>query len=298
MVVKDLLGQNTTHMHRFILIIIFLSAISIQANSQDSLQFVGRVWYMQDTGEFYTILNFKDSVNQKEATQLLTEHTDSIVTKEYYLSRKVVNENLAQKYFEFNSLQKIVVFNESHQKVADATFKRVEYYKDMIDGMFIAIFDPIKMDPTQKNQLIFYGIGANLSHNIIDKFHHEEITKNALDKNIRKYIEYNKDGLLKSKHLEMKQSTVKKVSILSIEDLENFTFSTYLLEHEGSKINTLKMLNEDFVFWDLLPVPILIHNKPVFIVEIIIPDSDYTGYMLAIYDGKDYQLKEKMMVGI
>ena len=278
------------------IILIWLTQLPVNAIPGDSTQFIGRVWYIQSTGEFYTTLNFKDSIDAKRAYTNLTNNSDSVVTNEYYLTRKSINEELAGKYFDLTKFDTIAIFNQAHQKVSLATFKRVEYYEDMIDGMFIAVFEPDAINASYKNELIFYGIDKCLEPFIIEKFQHEEITKNTLDKNIRKYIEYNKDGLLKTKHLELKQSNVKKVSILSIEDLENLTFSTYLLEHQGNKIDILKKLKEDYVFWDLLPVPIYSNDKPVYIIEIIIPETDFTGYMLAVYDGNEYQLKTKMEV--
>ncbi len=263
---------------------------------QDSIQFVGRVWYIQNTNEFYTTVEFKDSVDILSAREELLLNADSTITKEYFLTRKEISDSVASKYFDLSIYKDITVFNQSHEKVSLTHFERVEYYEDMIDGMFIAVLRPEQLAEEYKNELVFYGIGKGLEPKLIEKFNHEEITKKSLDKNIQQYIKYNKDGLLKSKHVELKESPVNKVSILSIEDLENFTFASYLLEHEGATIRTLKALNEDYVFWDLLPIPYLIKNKPVFIVEIIIPESDFTGYRLAIFNGDEYQLFEKMEV--
>jgi len=260
----------------------------------DSTLFIGRVWYLQDTNEFYTSLSFKESVDEAKANREILSQLDSTISKEYYLSRKVVDASVAKKYFDLEKFKRISIYTQEHQLVSNAAFKRVEYYEDMIDGMFIAVFDPGKIDEAFKSELIFYAVSLELQPYLIDKFKHEEITKSQLDKNIIKFIKYNKEGLLKSKHFEIKQGNLDKVSILSIEDLENYTYNSYLLEHDGNRIKILKKLNGDYVFWDLLPVPYLVHEKPVFIVEIIIPDSDYTGYMLAIYNGTDYDLQNKM----
>jgi len=260
----------------------------------DSTLFIGRVWYLQDTNEFYTSLSFKEGVDEAKANREILSQLDSTISKEYYLSRKVVDASVAKKYFDLEKFKRISIYTQEHQLVSNAAFKRVEYYEDMIDGMFIAVFDPGKIDEAFKSELIFYAVSLELQPYLIDKFKHEEITKSQLDKNIIKFIKYNKEGLLKSKHFEIKQGNLDKVSILSIEDLENYTYNSYLLEHDGNRIKILKKLNGDYVFWDLLPVPYLVHEKPVFIVEIIIPDSDYTGYMLAIYNGTDYDLQNKM----
>lgn len=260
----------------------------------DSTLFIGRVWYLQDTNEFYTSLSFKEGVDEAKANREILSQLDSTISKEYYLSRKVVDASVAKKYFDLEKFKRISIYTQEHQLVSNAAFKRVEYYEDMIDGMFIAVFDPGKIDEAFKSELIFYAVSLELQPYLIDKFKHEEITKSQLDKNIIKFIKYNKEGLLKSKHFEIKQGNLDKVSILSIEDLENYTYNSYLLEHDGNRIKILKKLNGDYVFWDLLPIPYLVHEKPVFIVEIIIPDSDYTGYMLAVYNGTDYDLQDKM----
>ncbi|GEM_PF-2141266 len=281
------------------IVAVWLLVLSIQFSfSQDSSMFIGRMWYLQGTDEFYTTISFKPELNDSTSRSELIPQLDSVITKEYYLTRRGLSKELAEKYFNLQNYQQVVVFNQSHDKVTTCRLHHVEYYEDMIDGMFIAVFDHEEMDDESKSELVFYGTSAQLSPKLVDKFKHEELTKNQLDKNIINFLQYNKDDLMKSKHLEIKKGNLKKVSILSIEDLENFTYQSYMLEHNGNRVSILKQLKGDYVFWDLLPVPYLIHDKPVFIVEIIIPDSDYTGYMLAIYNGAEYELQNRMEISI
>ena len=62
-----------------------LSFLNVKAN--DSTLFIGRVWYIEESNEFYTSLNFKKGIDETRANKLLMNQLDSTVSDE----KKIVN---------------------------------------------------------------------------------------------------------------------------------------------------------------------------------------------------------------
>lgn len=278
-----------------ILLLVFMVLIYSFSFAQSREIYINKTWTFEGNRAFYIPLHLPDSLNSN--FEFLKNKADSVIVSETFLTRKKLPDDITSQYFDLQNIQKIRIYNSEHELVSVATFKRVEYYEDMIDGMFIAVFEPEKDQILHLKETSLYCLSEN-AVSFVEKIKSEEIVKKQWTEKIRRKIYFNQDNLLTIKHFEVKMDAKDKLTLLSLQNPETKKMSTYLLEQNGPELVILQQFEKDFVIWDLLPIPVSVNNKPVLLVEIVRPETDFTGYVLAVFNGNNYRFYHDMRLKI
>lgn len=262
--------------------------------SQEYQLYVNRAWAFQNTNEFYIPLKLPDSLEKGDITEYLKSQLDSAVVSNTYVTRRLLPLDTAAAYFNLDLLQHVSIYTEDHQLVTRATLKRVEYYEDMIEGMFIAVFEAASPTTGDMDNVEFYATAGNFSPYKTD-VKTEVVSKKKMDENIRKNVYFNEDNLMVIRHLSIKHLSKDVLSILSIQDPETLRTASYLFSQSGPQLAELYKTPDDYVLWDVLPIPVSANRMPVLLVEIVTPATESTSYQLAVFNGTRYELIDDML---
>ncbi len=262
--------------------------------SQEYQLYVNRAWAFQNTNEFYIPLKLADSLEKGNTAAYLKSRLDSAVVSNTYVNRRLLPLDTAAKYFDLDLLQNVSIYTEDHQLVTHATLKQVEYYEDMIEGMFIAVFEAASPTTGVIDNVEFYATAGNFSPYGID-VKTEVVSKKKMDENIRKHVFFNEDNLMVIRHLSIKHLSKDILSILSVQDPETLETASYLFSQSGTHLAELYKTPDDYVLWDILPIPVSVNRMPVLLVEIVTPATESTSYQLAAFNGTRYELIEEML---
>lgn len=275
-----------------VLLLCCIICVNSNSFSQQRKAYINKVWGFQGNHEFYLPLQLKDSVAHTDPFEFLKTQTDSIISANTYQQRKRLLADTAREYFELDILQTIAIYNSGYDFLTDATFKHVEYFEDMIDGMFIAVFEPANKNLDVGEMELFCLAGDYKS--LVEKTKTEEVTKKKWDEKTRDHISFDQESLLTIRHYEIKQNGTTVLTALSVQNPDTFETSSFLISRQGQSLTVLKQMKEEQVIWDVLPTPLAYNQKPVLLVEMVIPQTDFTGYTLGIFNGTGYELHDSM----
>ncbi|HEY3429836.1 MAG TPA: hypothetical protein VGK39_04100, partial [Cyclobacteriaceae bacterium] len=110
---------------------------------EDSLIFISDIAPFDETKEFYAPVYRLESVKELNFEDMLSKLDSLIYDDEGGYRRRRLPLNIAQQYFKLSGLSRISVYNKTGDLMTDATLVRVEYFEDVIEGGFVAVFKPM-----------------------------------------------------------------------------------------------------------------------------------------------------------
>lgn len=239
--------------------------------------YVDRLQKFYSHPDYYVSLYYRDNFDE-QIHDTLTSSNAEIVSQNHEERRFLLNEELAKKHMVVEGLDTLVVFNEA-QQVIDTLFRNdFEFYEDMITSSFIAT----------------YTSGSNYEDNVVASI-------NALDFFVVKKTEQfthceafttkmcNKHDL-NPDYVVASGSTIfdkDSVSFISYTDYHNNFNSIYIIKN-GVKVDSLQ---DDFVFWDLKPVPLSDAKEWFYLAYCNVPDTDIYWTALLSLNRQSYKLK-------
>ena len=108
----------------------------------DSSLYIGEISTFRESGELYTPVYFHANVVTDGLFDALQKQTDSVIYEDIELRRSRVPESVARSYFNLSGLDTISVYEDARH-AGNARFVRMEYFQDVIESKFIAVFKPL-----------------------------------------------------------------------------------------------------------------------------------------------------------
>jgi hypothetical protein len=257
-------------------------AVTVREEGDTSI-YVGFIRSFPETKEYYINLYYKgDPVDDKVWRPFL----DSVVYQDEEVKRQRLPLVEARKLLDIANLDTLWLYTRNHATDELVILSRVEWYDGVIDGGFVAVYKP-NLLPFRAP---YYGISADKnSYTRIPKFSALEIFDNALSMKVASHLQIDTAGY-KFTHYHLEPSQAIYTSVVSGEK----TFVTETLSGTVTKV----MENDDSeLILDLLPLPILVNNKPALLISSGLSESDVMWDYLATWNGTTYVESARSRLG-
>jgi hypothetical protein len=255
-------------------------AQEVQADSypiefDSSSIYIGLVSYFPETKEFYTSLYSGYTNPDHDA---MYEKLDSVIVSSEELRRERVPMEDARKHFLLQGLDTILIYSSKHRFVSEAVLVRVEYFEEIIDGGYIAVFKAADREVTDTE---FYGVTARKKTVDYRDFYTEQLEDERLTDIVIQKLGKDTSGMYVGWHVRvMPMNTI--YSAIS-NDNESFLSE---MNKDGAVI--LKQMEEDELLTGFLPLPYAQNGKPLFLMHASVRESDMSWEFLAGFDGKNF----------
>ncbi|MEJ5962772.1 hypothetical protein [Pedobacter immunditicola] len=271
-----------------IILLLLINSCARQApnNLADSTEGSGReiyinsIDYFPETAEFYVALNVKQGVEFD--WDKVTALTDSITYQDDETVRRRLPMSIARQYFDTNLLDTLDVFSHLHKRISGVNLTRVEYYEPTMENYFIAVFKAgkqVKID----NEPYYCTSPTKESRRSLSS---EYIADTLLTARLKKELNIKSIYHWVPKHVQVKGSQ-NLYSIFSFQEQSGNV--SYLTELNGNKLNLLYKQTDEYSFWDILPLPLYQHSKPILLITMAVPDTDSSlEYVPFVFDGTKY----------
>lgn len=243
--------------------------------------YIDRVYYFESTQEPYVSLRFREGYNY-DSVPRIKGLLDSIIMDDGEIRRIHVPPAIAERYFDLSLLDSIAIFTYSHVQVATGYLERVEYFEDLLESQFIAVFK----SSNRIEQYKLYGI--NGAEDFYPGFETEILSGDSLTDNIKKEFNIHPKYEWGSSHVRIGPSN-SVLSSYSYHSHNNEEVS-YLIESSKAKMTTLMKVTGEFSIWELIPTSMMINNKPLLLLWLALPETDIMWYSPAVYTGTKYQM--------
>jgi len=247
--------------------------------------YINGIEYFPQTNEFYVFVPFKNSRTDFES---LSSKADSVVFKDEETLRSRLPMRIAMENFDLSLMDTLTVFDYSHKLVTGIKFERVEYFSPNIESGFIAVFKPDESN--YKTDQEFYCLGPlSVKLNPVKtKFLVDDALTQQIKNDLRIEVQYQWEV----KHVKLLETNTI-LSVFSCDEKNGSRSASYLTEIKDGKLRLLNKYNEEYAFWDILPLPISINNMPVLLITMAIPETDAgLCYVPFVYEDSGYKLSE------
>ena len=256
-----------------------------EASGMDSSLYIGYVDYFPETREFYTALYYRDG-HEYPDEDLLESRLDSVIMYDADWGRERLPMQEARKMLELSGLDTLSVFNRRHELICHCPLVRVEYLWNGLESYFIAVFSSDGEPFEQTEEL--YGISGHFplpEHNL---FTAEELIDGAYNEFVSRTLEMSASIQWNMRHYRIMPSETV-YSIISSSDLNSNEVVSYLAFNEGNDVRILNEELNNFMFLNILPVPVYMNGKPLLLISAGYPSSDVLWDYLAGFDGMRYE---------
>lgn len=246
--------------------------------------FISAVGYHESTNEFFVpVYYIADSVDETFFEDMALEH-DSVIVKEEEITRTRLNPEVARKNFNLVGLEKILIFNKKGEQVGEATFERVEYLDEMIEGKYTAVFKPTsKIDYED----MMYCISAGRTAFTEQKWNWEKITDKRLDDQLKRKFDLDQHAVARITHVQIPELDVIYSSTPTFA-----SWTSRLMETKNGFAQSLMELPENWSLDFLQPIHFSYNGKPVFLSGMMLEESDGYFQVLLAFDGEKYVVLE------
>ena len=188
-----------------------------------------------------------------------------------------------------SGLDTLFIYDRSHTLVSTARFRRVEYLWNGMESFFIAVFEPDAGFAGQTGEL--YGISESYTSLGVPVSAAGEFEDRKLSEQL-----IAKMKLDRSRHWEMRHfrtgESGKILSIISSYAIESNEGQSYLTSFSGNEVQILNHEVNNFLYLNILPLPIAVNGAPLLLISAGYPSSDVLWDYLAGFDGSTYQAIE------
>lgn len=251
----------------------------------DSTFYIGYVDYFPETREFYTALFYKEGYEYPDE-DLLESKLDSVIIFDDDWGRERLPMEEARKMLVLSGLDTIYIYNRQHQLITQASLSRVEYLWNGLENYFIGVFKPDVILTEQTEEL--YGITKNYPGFKEISFSCQEIEDEKLNENVAEKLSI--DPAL---HWEMRHFRTQPheaiYSLISSYAIDSGKGQSYITAWENNELTILNQQVNDYHFFNILPLPIEVNHKPLFLISAGYPSSDILWDYLAAFDGTTYE---------
>ncbi len=248
---------------------------------------IDKVHSFSETNDFYISINFNQEYDYDSINVILSK-LDSSIYDGGEMNRTRLPHIDALKYFDLTGLDSVGIYNYENQLIGNFQLTRVEYLQDMIESSFVAVYH---FDESIDLSANYYTI--NGTSKVVPNFTTNKITLN-------RELKFTTNSEVKYHYL------TEHVTIPYLSD--TITLFTYLSENSkqtsliiewinGEQENLLK-LQEEYVIWELKPLPIIYNKKSVLLLTVGYPETDIIWYTPAIFNGEQYSVTNNSKVKV
>lgn len=243
--------------------------IILKSNSTVFIDFIHK---FEGTDEFYIYLQWK-----KDYDDSLHEQADSIIYEDNEIKRTRFPLTIASQYFNLEGLREVYLFDSLGTFAGTGKFQRIEYFNDVTETAFIAVYKPtfpLHINPD-------YCIGNNRRGNRITNFSYSYIKSDSL-----------KNKILAN--LNIPQSKLYTFDLLKIDhDKIYAAISTdkisYISEVKDNGINYLYKSSIDELIIRLVPLPVKMNGHPILLANFVKAETDIYWSALLIFNNDSYE---------
>lgn len=244
--------------------------------------YVNVVRYFKETNEYYVPLYFNEGYSYDDLPSIRLK-LDSVISRDSESERKRLPLEEGREYFDLHLLDQLRIYDYRHSLISTSLLKRVEYLDGPIESEFIAVFDAEYV----QEEYQFYGIGGEMP--VDPGFRSRKIRTNpAVIEKARQEYELKLGRAFTSSSVELTSMGSELISFCDLNYAGNEV--THLLEVKGDSIRRLMQMTEEYVIWELIATSLINNDKPVLLLQLVIPDTDAMWHVPAIYDGEQYQI--------
>lgn len=249
-----------------------------RSTSHDSSVYIGPVYPLAITQEYYTPLYFINDSIQNSYDDLL-QALDSVIYEETDEKRSRLKSDVAQKSFDLTGLDTISIFDNQGVKLYRARLERVEYLDTSIEGEFIAVYKPIGKIHFRTD--VSYCISKG--HHALKEVHYslQEQNNDELSKKLIETFQIKTNEIESIKHfvLSTKPTTY---SIITIRD------GSRMFETGDTSREVIKA-TENILILNLIAVHFTLNDHPVLLAEMGLAESDAFWISLLTYSNGEYK---------
>lgn len=253
----------------------------------DSSVYIGEVSTFRETGELYTPVYFHPNVVTDGLFDALEKQTDSVIYEDIEIGRSRVPESVARNYFNLSGLDTISVYEDARH-AGNARFVRVEYFQDVIESKFIAVFKPLGAStlPQQPDYCISKGQHPYKTIPVTsEEIEDEQLTKMLLEKFVP-----GTERVWDVSHTRI----MPHHSVYSAISMQS---RLLLVETHDGQSRILKDLEEDWFISEITPLHLESNGKPILLLWMGVNETDILWHAVAIYSGKGFVFAEGNRVG-
>lgn len=252
--------------------------------------YLDKIRLFSQTNEFYFYLDTKERLTADEF-MALGRKGDSLIYEEDEVARYRFPMELARKHLDMTHVpHEIRIYSEQHQFVSTARLARVEYLIELNEG-FVAVYTPDT--GLEQNEKGYYCIGPGDVE--FTPVTYQELKDEKLSARIMAELGLKPDYVWAQQHVKVQPGDFM-FSVIALDEAEKGTLS-YLTELRNDKLKVLRHSDDNFVMWDVLPMPIMKNGRPVLLIQIVLPESDALDEnRVGVYDGSAYELEEKNLL--
>lgn len=242
---------------------------------EDTLSYIGFIDKFEDNNTFYTDLYFKDDFNY-ELYDKITQMDGDVVFKEDDITRTKFEIDKVGQYFNLTGLQNIDVYNIKNEKLTTGELSHIEYFEDVIEGRFVAVFR-VK-DPNISDHL--FGIGN--TNRELAKIEFASYDDESLNSDLIDFLKVDSDDIWRIKHYKLDNETI--YSTVSADT------TAYVIETLDGNHTALYKSKSSEVINALFAVSGKISRRPILITKSGMPETDMTWTSVLIFNGKGYEV--------
>lgn len=250
----------------------------IEINNQSLLlaEILTKFYYSKD---YYIPLSLKNQYSDSIA-QIIENSYGETIFKNDLESRVKIPEDVAQKYFSTNGLNKLIVINKNQDVIDTISIKNYEFYDTSIESSYIATYEV----PNHLGDSLIV-ISTNANDNIKLNKTSKPISYLKQKKNILENIKSDYDKIFSQTTIINKSDTI---SVLSFGNYSKF--KNYLYLYKNGHL-TDSIINDYMAVSSLTAIPLATEKELTYIYSGFKPDTDWLWNGLIGIDLKNWKLK-------
>jgi hypothetical protein len=229
--------------------------------------------------EYYITLSFKNQYSDS-ITNVIKNSFGETVFKNELESRVIIPDNIAQKYFSTDGIDKLIVINKEQIVIDTISRKNYEFYDASIESSYIATYET-QNQLSDSIMVISTNSGQHLNLNKVPKPISDLVQKEKLLKNIQQ--EY--DEIFSQNSMIYKSDTISILSLGNYSKPENYLY----LYKNGNLTDSI--VNDYLAVSSLTAIPLATENELTYIYEGFKPDTDWFWSGLMGIDLKNWKFK-------
>ena len=245
--------------------------------------YIGDVDYFFNSNEFYTPLFLRDRY-ENAGEDWLETRLDSVIEQNEDWGRERLPMEEAEEYFILTGLDTLSIYDTTHTKVCDCPLKRVEYFWNGMETRFVAVFANTGNPVSSEAQ--FYGVGQAPERVRFPAFAVDILQDPGFDAHVMGALDFRGNANWRMRHYALRRPPLT-YSVVSAET-ETAESLSWLTLHEEDRITILNEEVNSVQYLGIVPIPILVNDKPLLLMSVGYPSSDMAWEYLAAYDGAGY----------
>ncbi len=234
-----------------------------------------------NSSDYYIDIFFKDEFDKD---YLDLEYTDD------FEIRQVIKKDKVNEAFNLRGLDTIYFYSKLNDLIGYGTFKKAEYYENMIESRFIAAYEPYITDYSQRP---YYASSCNNINGGKTKWVKSE-NKDLENKIVNTY-NIRRDPSLRIFHFTNYNSntTISMVSYDYSKVLYDFPhLNSFIIKNQNGKLTKLFETGSNYILDNISILPFTFNNHPIILIIGRRPESDFFLNAPIFYDGIKYNFKD------